>query len=89
MRKVDDGEKKKEKTRKEMKIMAEIVATYVVASQPPNGDQLQRRTYVPILQIWKISPYWTLHTNWKICFNPALALKWLKKRENVHMKNFV
>ena len=51
MRKVDDGEKKKEKTRKEKKIMAEIVATYVVASRPPNGDRLQRRTYVPILQI--------------------------------------
>ena len=26
----------------------EKVATYVVASQPPNGDQLQRRLLVPV-----------------------------------------
>ena len=31
------GEKKKKK------IMAEIVATNVVASRPPNGDRMQRR----------------------------------------------
>ena len=46
MRKVDDGEKrKKEKKEKEKKkkITAEIVATNVVASRPPNGDRLQRR----------------------------------------------
>ena len=30
------------------KIMAEIVATNVVASRPPNGDRLQRRPLVPI-----------------------------------------
>ena len=30
------------------KIMAEIVATNVVDSRPPNGDQLQHRTLVPI-----------------------------------------
>ena len=41
MRKVDDG-KRKEKKRKK-KITAEIVATNVVASRPPNGDGLQRR----------------------------------------------
>ena len=41
MRKVDDGEKKRK--RKEKKITAEIVATNVVASRPPNGDRLQRR----------------------------------------------
>ena len=28
--------------------MAEIVATNVVASRPPNGDRLQRRPLVPI-----------------------------------------
>ena len=44
MRKIDDGEKKKEK---EKKITVEIVATNVVASQPPNGDRLQRRPLVP------------------------------------------
>ena len=43
MRKVDDGEKKKRKKKKEKKkITAEIVATNVVASRPPNGDRLQR-----------------------------------------------
>ena len=33
----------------EKKIMAEIVATNVVASRPPNGDRLQRRPLVPII----------------------------------------
>ena len=37
------GEKKGEKKRKKEKITAEIVATNVVASRPPNGDRLQRR----------------------------------------------
>ena len=36
-----------EKKRKK-KITAEIVATNVVASRPPNGDRLQRRPLVPI-----------------------------------------
>ena len=44
MRKVD-GRKRKE--RKE-KIMSFLVATNVVASRPPNADQLERRTLVPI-----------------------------------------
>ena len=35
MRKVEDGEEKKEKKRKKGKIMAFIVATNVVASRPP------------------------------------------------------
>ena len=39
---------KKKKEKKKEKIMAEIVATNVVASRPPNGDQLQRRPLVPI-----------------------------------------
>ena len=43
MRKVDDGEEKEKKKKKEKKITAEIVATNVVASRPPNGDRLQRR----------------------------------------------
>ena len=49
MRKVGDGEKKrKEKKRKrKKKITAEIVATNVVASRPPNGDRLQCRPLVP------------------------------------------
>ena len=47
MRKGRDGgekksEKKEKKTKKKKKIMAEIVATNVVASRPPNGDRLQR-----------------------------------------------
>ena len=46
MRKIDDGERKKEKKRKK-KITVEIVATNVVASRPPNGDRLQRRPLVP------------------------------------------
>ena len=47
-RKVDDGEKRKrKKEKKKKKIMAEIVATNVVASRPPNGDRLQRRPLVP------------------------------------------
>ena len=51
MRKIDDGEKKKERKRKkekEKKITTEIVATNVVASRPPNGDRQQRRPLVPI-----------------------------------------
>ena len=32
------------------KIMVKIVATYVVASGPPNGDRLQRRPLVQILR---------------------------------------
>ena len=42
MRKGDGGEKNggKNGKRKKKKITAEIVATNVVASQPPNGDQL-------------------------------------------------
>ena len=51
MRKIDDGEKKKERKRKKekkKKITAEIVATNVVASRPPNGEvRLQRRPLVP------------------------------------------
>ena len=42
-RKVDNGEKRKEK---EKKITAEIVTTNVVASRPPNNDRLQRRPLV-------------------------------------------
>ena len=37
IRKVDNGEKEKKKRNK---IMAEIVATKVVCSRPPNGDRL-------------------------------------------------
>ena len=39
MRKVDDGEEKKEKKKekKKKKIMTFIVATNVIASQPPEG----------------------------------------------------
>ena len=48
MRKVDDG-KRKEKKKEKKKITAEIVATNVVASRPPNGDRLQRRPLVPII----------------------------------------
>ena len=33
------------------KIMVKIVATNVVARQPPNGDRLQRRPLVPILKL--------------------------------------
>ena len=44
MRKVRDEEEK----RRRKKIMTEIVATNVVASQPPNGDRLQRQPLVPI-----------------------------------------
>ena len=47
MRKVGDGEKRKEKKRKEKKITAEIVATNVVASQPPNRDRLRRQPLLP------------------------------------------
>ena len=43
MRKVNNGEKKEKKT----KIMAEKVATNVVASQPPNDDRLQCGPLVP------------------------------------------
>ena len=49
MRKIDDGEKKERKKKKKKKITVEIVATNVVASRPPNGDQLQRRQLVPII----------------------------------------
>ena len=35
MRKVDDGEEKKEKRKKRNKIMTFIVATNVIASRPP------------------------------------------------------
>ena len=44
MRKVDDGEKKKEK-------MLFLVAINVVASQHPNADQLERCTLVPIISV--------------------------------------
>ena len=44
MRKGDDGEEKK---KKEKKIKTFLVATNVVASQPPNGDRLQPRPLVP------------------------------------------
>ena len=55
MRKGDDGEEKRKrekkrggkKKKKKMKITVEIVATNVVASRPPNGNQLQRRPFVP------------------------------------------
>ena len=43
MRKGRDGE-----SGEKWKIMAEIVATNVVASRPPNGDRLQSRPLVPI-----------------------------------------
>ena len=45
MRKIDDGEKKKKRKRKKEKekITVEIVATNVIASQPPYGDRLQGR----------------------------------------------
>ena len=49
MRKIDDGERKKEKEKRK-KITVEIVATNVVASRPPNGDRLQRRPLVPIFR---------------------------------------
>ena len=52
MRKIDDGEKKEEKK----KIMVEIVATNVVASRPPNGDRLQRRPLVPKVMTYDGSP---------------------------------
>ena len=45
MRKGRNGEKNGEKMEK---IMVKIEATNVVASRPPNGDQLQRRPLVPI-----------------------------------------
>ena len=48
MRKVDDGKRKEKEKKKKKKITAEIVATNVVASRPPNGDRLQRRPLVPI-----------------------------------------
>ena len=69
MRKVGDGEKRKRK-RKEKKITAEIVATNVVASQPPNGDRLQRRPLVPIvaevqLKASQIKTWTCCHTNMK------------------------
>ena len=46
MRKVDDGEEKKEK-RKEKKIMTFIVATTSLPVDRPNADRLERRTLVP------------------------------------------
>ena len=55
MRKGDDGEKREEKKtgktgkKRKKKITAEIVATNVVASRPPNGDRLQRQPLVPII----------------------------------------
>ena len=49
MRNIDDGEKKRKRKKEKEKIMAEIVATNVVASRPPNGDRLQRRPLVPIM----------------------------------------
>ena len=55
MKKKTKKEKKKEKKRKrkeKKKIMAEIVATNVVASRPPNGDRLQRRPLVPICSLY-------------------------------------
>ena len=60
MRKVDDGEKRKEKRKKkekEKKIMAFIVATNGIASRPPNAGRLERRTLVPIFYgeyLWKV-----------------------------------
>ena len=42
MRKGRDGGEKMTKMKKKKKITAEIVATNVVASQPPNADRLQR-----------------------------------------------
>ena len=35
MRKVDDGKRKKKEKKKKEKIMSFLVATYVVASRPP------------------------------------------------------
>ena len=46
MRKVDDGEEIKEK--KSNKIMTFIVATNVIASRPPESDQLERCMLVHI-----------------------------------------
>ena len=61
MRKVDDG-KRKEK-RKEKKITAEIVATNVVASRPPNGNRLQRRPLVPIVEkVQELPPLTSCHS---------------------------
>ena len=52
MRKIDDGEKEKEKKKKKKKKENNggIVATNFVASRPPNGDRLQRRPLVPIIE---------------------------------------
>ena len=50
MRKIDDGEKEKEKK----KITVEIVATNILASRPPNGDRLQRRPLVPKVYLHEI-----------------------------------
>ena len=59
MRKGRDGEKRGENkgAGKLMKIMDEIVASNVVASQLPNADRLQRRPLVPK---WLLVKVWTL-----------------------------
>ena len=46
MRKVDDRERKEKKKKRMVKIA--VRAANIVASQPPNGDRLQRRPFVPI-----------------------------------------
>ena len=51
MRKVDDGEKKKEKKEKK-KIMTFIVATTSLPVDRPNADRLERRTLVPIVELY-------------------------------------
>ena len=50
MRNIDNGEEKEKK-----KIPVEIVATNIVASQPPKGDRLQRRPLMPIKTQGKLS----------------------------------
>ena len=45
MRKGRDGGKKRGK-----RVTVEIVASNVVASRPPNGDRLQHRPLVPIME---------------------------------------
>ena len=62
MRKIDDGEKKKEKK------TVEIVATNVVASLPPNGDRLQCRPLVPK------SIYGYIHLKCCAFFQPGLNI---------------
>ena len=83
MRKVDDGEKRKEKRKKRKKIMTFIVATNVIASRPPKRRPTgmpHARAKITLTQPPHLKPYCggTPKINGMYCCETlnALSFKW-------------